>query len=73
MMFLSFNNSHLFLFYMVICCISRVCKLLWFQAQEGNDPDAYAAAVKESADAVQGKGFGWICPSFMHHLAQLPS
>ena len=28
-----------------------------FQAlfQEGNDPDAYAAAVKESADAVQGK------------------
>jgi hypothetical protein len=24
------------------------------QLQEGNDPDAYAAAVKESADAVQG-------------------
>ena len=42
-----------------------------FQAlfQEGNDPDAYAAAVKESADAVQGKA--GISPSFNpHHLAQ---
>ena len=26
------------------------------QRQEGNDPDAYAAAVKESADAIQGDG-----------------
>ena len=34
-----------------------MCLVFWSkktQRQEGNDPDAYAAAVKESADAVQG-------------------
>ena len=42
--------------------ILMVTYCVWFfgapkklrQRQEGNDPDAYAAAVKESADAVQG-------------------